>query len=58
MKRTRTSSSKLRLARETVRRLVDSDLVHVAAGGDVQIQATGLVCFTQDCPPPKQDPQP
>ena len=55
MKRTRTSSSKLRLARETVRRLVDSDLVHAAAAG-VEIQATGDICYTLSCPPPKRDP--
>jgi hypothetical protein len=53
MKRTRTSSSKLRLARETVRRLVDSDLVH-AAGGNLQIQATSdPSCWSMGCPPPK-----
>jgi hypothetical protein len=53
MKRTRISSSKLRLSRETVRRLVDSDLVHAVAG-DVQILATAdAACWTQGCPPSK-----
>ena len=57
MKRTRTSSSKLRLSRETVRHLVDSDLAHAAARG-VEIQGTDLACWTTSCPPPKVEPNP
>lgn len=58
MKRTRTSSTRLGLSRETVRRLVDSDLGRVHAGAGVGLQALTDLCFTDICPPPKRDPVP
>ncbi len=58
MKRTRTSSSKLSLARETVRRLVDSHLVHVAGGDGVGAQGITDNCLTNYDRTSKRDPVP